>query len=608
VNRSVVAANATPLQWETFFVTGPATWPLTDGYKVSLAMCSSSWNILPEALIRPHSYSPPPDPTNLLVTKFGGEGNTLYAGPILKGYPEEYEHEFVLIKVGGSAGPTVASGDLVSIKIEDSPTPWYFAVTSNADGARLICTANGPGTPNTTFKIEIGQAVPGVGWRPPGEACQRCAGVHGIVRDAATGSPIAGATVSTHGAPEGHEYVGRSAADGTYALSDKHGRVCVPAGQLRVVVEADRHRVASRQIDVPASGAIQVDFDLECTTVSGAVRYPNGQPVAGVPVLLLDRSNVPLRDASGRLFTTYTRADGSFSFECVPHGDAVAVAQDDGHFGRTEIAVTPDGVSNVLIVLPDECGSLIVNVVDEATGAPIASAKVAIVASQRSGLTNAEGNAEFAEMCVPGEIVVLASADGYKPSSASVVIRNDGSGTRITIQLRPLAVVGEPPSGSVVTVEIVLTWSEHPRDLDSHLAGPGPGGVRFHCFYRPANQNPVPYVRLTDVQGNNRPDDRNGQGPELIRVEIDVATGVIPIGTYTYWVHNYSGATFEGSDARVALLVNGVRIRTYKVADAVGEQALRIWRVFTADIGVGTQPYAITDDQTFVGGDQTNVF
>lgn len=85
-------------------------------------------------------------------------------------------------------------------------------------------------------------------------------------------------------------------------------------------------------------------------------------------------------------------------------------------------------------------------------------------------------------------------------------------------------------------VDVVLTWSATPVDLDSHLTGPAAAdGTRFHTYYAArGNLNAAPNVMLyRDVLV--------GPGPEQTRIN------VVQPGVYRFYVHDYTNEASVGS-------------------------------------------------------------
>ncbi|MFF2911805.1 S-layer homology domain-containing protein [Paenibacillus sp. NPDC057934] len=124
-------------------------------------------------------------------------------------------------------------------------------------------------------------------------------------------------------------------------------------------------------------------------------------------------------------------------------------------------------------------------------------------------------------------------------------------------------------------IRIVLTWGYQPFDEDSHLVGPTPNNRYFHTWYsdRKYEYNGQLYADLDH-------DDVDSYGPETttIRKRID--------GTYTFYVHNYSGNgpdnsnTLAASDAKVEIYNgnNASPVKTYHIPAGEGKE--RYWYVF----------------------------
>lgn len=124
-------------------------------------------------------------------------------------------------------------------------------------------------------------------------------------------------------------------------------------------------------------------------------------------------------------------------------------------------------------------------------------------------------------------------------------------------------------------IRIVLTWGYQPLDEDSHLIGPRPDKGYFHTWYgdKQHHYNGELYADLDH-------DDVDSYGPETttIRKRVD--------GTYTFYVHNYSGNglenknTLAASDAKVEIYNgnNATPVKTYHIP--AGEGTERYWYVF----------------------------
>lgn len=91
---------------------------------------------------------------------------------------------------------------------------------------------------------------------------------------------------------------------------------------------------------------------------------------------------------------------------------------------------------------------------------------------------------------------------------------------------------------------IVLTWGLNPRDLDSHLIGPAIAGGKFHTWYG-SKQYQSDNTTIVDLDW----DDVTSYGPETTTIRQDI------VGTYKFYVHNYSGeSAMTASGAKIEVI------------------------------------------------------
>ncbi len=205
-------------------------------------------------------------------------------------------------------------------------------------------------------------------------------------------------------------------------------------------------------------------------------------------------------------------------------------------------------------------GTLAGNITDAISGLPIAGALVQVGAA--SGTTNATGDYTIPN-APAGAQTATTSASGYTTRNDPVNVIAASTTTFNTALV---------PTSSSGDINIVLTWGALPTDLDSHLVGPdgGGGAGRFHCYY--GDPTPVAFVTL-DI------DDTTSFGPETISVSPN-PTNFVP-GSYSYFVHNYSGSPgFDSSSAVVTVFQGGSQIAQYLVGAASGDPASSYWSVF----------------------------
>ncbi|ANY65940.1 hypothetical protein BBD42_05270 [Paenibacillus sp. BIHB 4019] len=124
---------------------------------------------------------------------------------------------------------------------------------------------------------------------------------------------------------------------------------------------------------------------------------------------------------------------------------------------------------------------------------------------------------------------------------------------------------------------IVLTWGKDPADLDSHLIGPAVQGGIFHTWYA----DKAYYYNNSKIADLDL-DDTSSYGPETTTIRKDTN------GTYTFYVHHYSGAsTISASGAKIEVYRGSspTPIKVYEVPTDRGNEIY--WTVFTMTITDG---------------------
>lgn len=610
----LVAASATgPGPSETFLFANPATWPLASEASIALDVCNSNWN--PSGLLVRVDHNvlviPPRRKSESLVTyEVGGPGARVFvSGPFSAGYPaypgdDPAERIFTLVKMAGAIAeappepPPIHSGDQVVLRINSNRGKiFFFRVTEKHSGAEVHGDGTASGAAGTVFTAEFSEVRSGLGWRPADVKCQSCAEVTAqVTRASGGGQPIEGATVVAQ-VPD-HPFQAVTASDGRALLIDMAGRKCVPDGSVQVQASADRHQTKTVNVGVPDAGAIEVPIQLDCTQVKGKVvdRF-SSSAVPGVTVYLRDADRNVILDETGSPYRTTTAADGTFVFNCVPHGFVqVWTTADPKQIDHTKV-IGPDGWINVEIRIQATCGNLVGRVTDADTGQPIAGATVT---ESGGSQTTTNANGEFKFQCVKpaGNNTVFASAPGYTEEFRAGVAPATGDSDPVEIKLRSIA---------ILEFQIRLDWGTQPSDLDSHLSGPktpNPADGRFHCFF--STPTPVPFVVL-DV------DDVTALGPETITIRRTPASaaGVFIAGEYRYWVHNFTGTTFDGSDATVSVSASNAQgnvsqIVRWDVLNATGARADGLW--YAGSLTIDADGTVVRSDiQTFQTGDSGTV-
>ena len=141
------------------------------------------------------------------------------------------------------------------------------------------------------------------------------------------------------------------------------------------------------------------------------------------------------------------------------------------------------------------------------------------------------------------------------------------------------------------TIRIVLTWSESPSDIDSHLVGPSISGDRFHVYYSQPNyyeDESYSSEESITIGGSIYKvdldyDDTDGYGPEIVTIH-----SLLP-GDYYYFVHDY---TNRDSLSNSKLAQSGAVVKVYTNARKTPIREYRIptmgtgtyWNVFKLNI------------------------
>ncbi|GAA3409113.1 hypothetical protein GCM10020370_47790 [Paenibacillus hodogayensis] len=229
--------------------------------------------------------------------------------------------------------------------------------------------------------------------------------------------------------------------------------------------------------------------------------------------------------------------------------------------------------------------------VRDSLDAPIAGATIRFSAGENNGdgpsagetTTGAEGT--FALQLPPGLYTATLFSPGYESRSYNVTVSRDGTAG---VDLLAIAKI------EAGQIRIVLTWGEHPRDLDSHLIGPNGQGGAFHVYY---GQREAVNGSNEKIAVLNR-DDVDSNGEETVTI-MTLSRHVY--GTYTYFVHQYSqDGRLRESGAQVRIY-EGIEQPDHTVRETLigsytalaGSGAERYWNVMrlnVAEAGVMYEP------------------
>jgi uncharacterized protein YfaP (DUF2135 family) len=221
-------------------------------------------------------------------------------------------------------------------------------------------------------------------------------------------------------------------------------------------------------------------------------------------------------------------------------------------------------------------------------GQPVAGATVSVRGTQRTGTTSATGAFAISEV-QPGSVSLDVTASGFTAGSATAMVQ-PGQATTVDVNLTPA------PASQVIS--IALTWGTSPDDLDLHLSGPTPNGLRFHLYWN--NPDVASYTTISE-------DDHDGGGPETATIGKRPSTGAWVPGQYRVWTHNYSILPgFGGSSANVTVSRGGQELGVYNVVDATGNPLLGLWRSVNLTLDANGE-LSLTSVQQFVNGGENTV-
>lgn len=285
---------------------------------------------------------------------------------------------------------------------------------------------------------------------------------------------------------------------------------------------------------------------------TGAAGAPAAAPVPGAPAaptpLPISPFAAPVTDAAIAAQPAYYPTPVLYP-TAIPYQAPVAAVQAQ--------APLPAAIPTVIPTVTAPGVSGVVRNAQNGQGVTGATVTVA----GRTATTDATGSYQLTGL-TPGSVQVSVSATGFIADNATVTVPTTGMATQN---------FGLSQSLAAGQFRVVLTWSDHPRDLDAVLYVPS-GGARAVLDY---HNRSVGGATLDA-------DDRNGQGPETITIN------QASPGQYSYIVHQY---TYDGllstSGARVRILRGDSEVQSF-TAPAGGDLSLRWWTVFTFDGTTGT--------------------
>lgn len=313
-------------------------------------------------------------------------------------------------------------------------------------------------------------------------------------------------------------------------------------------------------------------------------------PLAGVSLHLEADSGEEGLDIS-------TDENGTFITEALTVGDYNITIGLDGYLPVSAAYDVQEGCINAfgqLLLIPDDQAGVIVpfsgNIIDAVSGETLEDVTIELYA----GYYITEGNASYGLVSDANGSFDLSVETGYYTAKIS----KDGYVTSDNIAF---SVFGEryqkdftlAPTVDANQVRVVLTWAEHPEDLDSHLSKMRGNDLLYHVYF--AHPQALPSEVSTDESAILDVDDVTSYGPETITI-----TNLDPTVTYKYYVHHYfgTGSIATTSQATVTVYTSG-QVYTFRAPEGNGSAS--VWKVFELANGVITPCYSgcLFSDESF---------
>lgn len=278
--------------------------------------------------------------------------------------------------------------------------------------------------------------------------------ITGVLVNADTGAPIAGAAVELVDANGGVVAGGVTDANGGYVFEN------LPAGGYTLRYTADGYNGGSRDCAVGAGATVDVPASLTRPPgrITGRVlRAADGAPVAGAEIALLDGANA----AAG---TATTGADGGFAFENLPAGGYTVQCAAGGYQPASQSCAVANGAATEVLfelaLVPPPLNTLAGRVVGALDGAPIAGVSVTLLdgTGTAAGTATTDENGQYTFEGLPdGDYSLRYEADGYEPTTQTCSVNGGG-----VFQLVTALVVPSDPSPGTARAQVIDAVTGNP--------------------------------------------------------------------------------------------------------------------------------------------------
>ena len=310
--------------------------------------------------------------------------------------------------------------------------------------------------------------------------------------------------------------------------------------------------------------------------------------------VLDSNSKAPVKNASVEAYSgtvkvekTFTKEDGTYSFNDLDEGIYKIVVTATGYqkYESSSMGVSANQITyaeSFLMVSRAEAGDgeLSGRFIHSMTGGNIEN----VTYELRKGWDNVIGetvkegvsaDGTYTLTVPAGNYTLNASNEDFVSAHINVVVQANACSER-DVTMSPTNI----SAGDEGLLQIVLTWGETPRDLDSHLLGPADenGDDYFHVYYRDKNA----YSEDGDVIANLDLDDTSSYGPETTTIYKGF-TG----RKYSFYVYDYTNGE---DDASTELSASSAKVTVYRGGKQIYQANVPVnregylWHVFDYDV------------------------
>jgi len=270
------------------------------------------------------------------------------------------------------------------------------------------------------------------------------------------------------------------------------------------------------------------------TSANGALEgvvtdFATGTVIEGVTVELIGGDLSDITDSNGA-YNIEEIPEGNFTIHATMATYVVSVKS------RVEIYANETTILNFRMAHSNEIGNISGQVNNAINGLPVSEALVSIIGENLVEITDTSGGYTM-ENIPAGFYSMNASADGYYQSASYTIKIEADSVTTAHFALSPEFNEDNPGA-----MRIILTWGEHPYDIDSHLKTPEINEQFFHISWEfRGDSTDAPFIWLDR-------DDVDSYGPETVTIYEAYS------GNYHYYIHKYAGeGPLTASGAKVSI-------------------------------------------------------